>query len=471
MISMFNKRRLTMATALLGLAAGTGHAQQSLLDIYQLALDSDPTLRQQEAVLMRDLESKSLARSAVLPSLQISGSQQHSYSKDPDPPTDFQTGQPSLIIASRESESDTQNLSLSLNQTLFDWAGFVGMRQANKMQARAETNYEVAKQDLATRVATAYFTVLGAEDTLASEVAAREALARQLEQAQRRFEVGLIAITDVQESQAGHDAAVAAVIDAERNLATAQELLREIIGVSVTDLAPPRDDMPLESPDPANAEQWVNNALDSNLELAASRISADIAEDDIAIQRSVRFPRLSLSGSYSDRGTDALQTNNYFPGVPPALIRPDTPTMNTSQGYNYGITLTIPIYSGGVNGARIRQSVYSYRATIQQTEAVARATEREARDAYLGVRSEISRVQALQQALQSARTALAATEAGFEVGTRTTVDVLTFQDSLRRAQTNYARSRYDYILEVLRLQRAVGNLGPDVLAEVDGWLQ
>lgn len=463
---MSNKTKLLLCGAVLSLTS-TGQAQESLLDIYERAIGNDPVIREQEAIYMRELQTKPLARSALLPSVQLSSSASHSDTQDPNPPTDFQTGQPSTVISSTESLSDSTGISLSLNQIIFDWGRYVSLRQADKVLTRAETDYEAAKQDLIIRVANAYFTVLAAEDTLASEVAAREALARQLEQAQRRFEVGLIAITDVQESQAGFDAAVAAEIAAQRNLATSRELLREIVGESIERLAAPREDMPLLTPEPANAEQWVRNALQSNLALVSSRISTDIAQDEIKVQRSVRLPTLNFQTAYTDRQSEAERTNNLFGGLSPIV----TSSTTTSEGYSWSLSFAIPLYTGGLNRARIQQSVYSHRAALEQTERVARATEREARDAYLGVISEISRVRALAQALESARTALQATEAGFEVGTRTTVDVLTFQDNVRRAQTNYARSRYDYMIEVMRLQAAVGNLDAEVLQEIDSWLE
>ena len=320
------------------------------------------------------------------------------------------------------------------------------------------------------RVAEAYFTVLAAEDTLASDIAAREAIARQLEQAQRRFEVGLIAITDVQESQAGYDTAVATTIQAERTLATAQEFLREIIGEYVTELAGPLEEIPLLTPDPANAEQWVRTALQQNLELVSARIGADIAQDEIAIQRSGRLPTLSFTAGYTESTTDQLI--RVF-GVNPVTGLPtvtDNPSISEPEGYNWSLNLRVPIYTGGFNASRIQQSVYQHRAALETMERVARQTERQTRDAYLGVISEISRVQALRQSVESSSTALRATEAGFEVGTRTTVDVLASQEVLRRAQTNYARSRYDYMLNILRLKQAAGGLAIDDLEEVDSWL-
>jgi outer membrane protein len=450
-----------------GLLAHVAGAQESLVEIYGRALENDPALREAEANYLATAEARPQARASLLPSLQLTTSTQRSDSENPNPPLDFQTGQPSLIISSTESQRDADNLSLSLNQTIFDWGRYVTLRQADKIVVRAETDFAAAQQDLILRVATTYFDVLAAEDNLASAVAARESIARQLEQAQRRFEVGLIAITDVQETQAGFDQAVADEIAAQRALASSQEFLREIIGDYVTELAGPTADLPLLNPEPANPEQWVTTALEQNLALVSSRISRDIAEDDIKIQRSARFPTLDFSTGWNDQSSELRQTNNFFAGG----AFSGNPGLTESEGYNWQFSFTVPIYSGGANRSRIQQTVYRHRSAMEALERVARQTERETRDAYLGVISEISRVQALRQAVQSAQTALRATEAGFEVGTRTSVDVLNVQNNLRRAETTYSRSRYDYILNVLRLQQATGGLDIEALREVDGWLE
>jgi outer membrane protein len=429
-------------------------------------LQNDPALREAEANYLATAEARPQARSGLLPSLQLSSTNARSDSENPNPPLDFQTGQPSQVISSTESTRDQRNLSLSLNQSIFDWSRYVSLRQADKVVARAETDFAAAQQDLLLRVADTYFNVLAAEDTLASAVAARESIARQLEQAERRFEVGLIAITDVQETQAGFDTAVADEIAAQRALATAQEFLREIIGEYVTDLAGPTDELPLLNPDPANPEQWVNTAMQQNLALISSRIGRDIAEDDIKITRAARFPTLDFSTSLNDQTSDLTQTNNFF-----NLPSSGSSATTVSEGYNWSFNFSVPLYTGGLNRSRIQQNVYRHRVAMEALERIARQTERETRDAYLGVISEISRVQALRQAVQSSQTALRATEAGFEVGTRTSVDVLTSQNNLRRAETTYARSRYDYILNVLRLKQAAGGLSAEDLREVDGWLQ
>jgi outer membrane protein len=278
--------------------------------------------------------------------------------------------------------------------------------------------------------------------------------------------VGLIAITDVQQAQAAFDNSVATEISAQRTLATRQESLREIVGVYVTALRGPTDELPLLPPDPATPDEWVDAAMQGNLTLLATRMGTEITQDDIDILRAARLPTLDLSGtvgkSTADNQFTTFTTNNQLDV---------TRRAGDTDSRNWSINFRVPIYTGGLNSSRIQQAVYRHRASLEGLERVARDTERQTRDAYLGVISEISRVRALQQAVESSRTALRATEAGFEVGTQTTVDVLLAQDALRRSETNYAISRYDYILNLLRLRQASGSLSRADVEMVDGWLQ
>ena len=442
------------------------YAQESLIDIYQRALANDPAIREAEATYHALAETKPQARALLMPSLNLSASRSNQYSDNASGSFDPILGG---TVGSRSiSDSDSHGYSIALNQTLFDWSLYAQLRQADKRVVRAETDYEAAKQSLLLRVSTTYFNVLAAEDNLASAGAARESVARQLEQAQRRFEVGLIAITDVQQSQAFFDSAVADEIDAQRQLATNQELLREIIGELVTDLAGPTDELPLLSPDPADAEQWVRTALAQNLTLMSQRLATDIADEQIDIEKGNRLPTLTLSGGYTDSTRDSTQTvfGDQFVGGQRVSTSTQQPV-----GRSWSIDLRFPIYTGGANRSRVQQSVYQHRAATQTLERIARQTERQTRDAYLGVISDISRVGALRRAVESNRTALRATEAGFEVGTQTTVDVLASQNQLRRAETNYFSSRYQYLIGLLTLKQAAGNLTITDIEQIDGWLK
>jgi outer membrane protein len=454
-------KALLVALALGAYATGPVLAQESLIEVYQRAVQNDPAIREAEATYLATAEVKPQARSSLFPGLTLGASRGDRNQDTAGGAINPISGQP---VGTRNIfDQGSRGWNISLTQTLFNWSQFATLKQADKRVARAETDYEAARQQLVVRVAEAYFNVLAAEDNLASAVAAREAISRQLEQAQRRFEVGLIAITDVQQSQAGYDDAVAAEIEAQRVLATSHEFLREIVGELIPDLASPTDELPLLTPEPASAEQWVQTAMQQNLALVSSRLAADVALDEIDIQKAGRLPTISLSANYSENRQDNTQTVLPDPAERFSRQLPD--------GRSWSLDLRFPIFTGGLNQSRIQQSVYQHRAATEALERIARQTERQARDAFLSVVAGISRVRALRQSVESNNTALRATQAGFEVGTQTTVDVLAAQNNLSRAETTYSRSRYDYILNILRLKQAAGTLAEADVQQVDSWLQ
>jgi outer membrane protein len=464
-------RATLLATCIAATLAAVAPAQSAnLLEVYQRALQNDPVIREAEANRLATLENKPQARAGLLPQLTASGTytqgdtdftraQFFDTDDNPDTPPEAQT----LTTSGRDVNTTTY--TISLRQTVFRWDRWMGLRRADKQVAQAEIEFKAAQQDLLARTAQRYFDVLAAEDTLEAAQATLEAFSRQLEQADKRFEVGLIAITDVQEARAARDQASAAVIGAKRSLATSREFLRELTGTAFDDLSKPSPDMPLRDPDPANEEQWVSSALAQNLNLLSARLATDIAKDDVRVARSGHLPTLDIIARHQ-HSEDADGEERVIRGGVSGPSIPDS----ENESNVIGLELSFPIYSGGATQSQVRQNVYLHRAARERSERTARETERAARDAYLGVLSERSRVEALRQAVQSSQTALQATEAGFEVGTRTTVDVLESRRNLFDAQTNYARSRYDYIINLLRLKVSTGNLSETDLQEVNGWL-
>ncbi len=440
---------------------------ETLMEIYQLALEKDPLMREAEANRMATLESKPQALSQLLPQINFSGSRENQQQDGISTfPQRNAQGVVEVFTNLQDDDTDRTSLTLNVRQTLFQWDRWVALKQADKRVAQAEADFAAARQDLMLRVAQQYFGVLGAIDALESSQAAKESFARQLEQDEKRFEVGLIAITDVQEAQAAYDQSVADEIAAKRTLATAKENLREITGGPVTNLATLQDTLVLAGPSPANEEEWVSRAMQGNLALEASRLAAEIAMDDIDSRRANRYPTLELVASHNEFDSESDQINQILP-APPQASSPENDFSTTT----IGIELRFPIYTGGFNTSRVREAVYLHRASKERAERIARQTERQTRDSYLGVLSEISRVNALKRAVESQQTALKATEAGLEVGTRTTVDVLISRQAYYNALTNYARSRYDYLLEVLRLKQAAGTLGEADLDDIEQWLK
>jgi outer membrane protein len=452
-------RRISLAVGLLLAMPAAG--AEDLLAVYERALSNDPQIREADANRRASMEARPQALAALLP--QVTGS----YVYDEDGSDGLSrsefvlNGTLTPSIRDGDSESTTKRWSVDLRQNLFSWSNWVALKRASKQVAQAEADYAAAEQDLIARVSERYFDVLAAQDNVDAQQSAFESIARQLEQAEKRFEVGLIAITDVQEAKAARDSAAASLIAAKRQLASTEELLREITSERYPRLATPADTMPLRTPEPATEQEWVVASLEQNLALVSSRLAADIARDNVRAAFGGHLPTVDLVASRGSTVQDS-ETRLDLGGVSSGNSDQDSDSI--------GIQVNVPIFAGGGTQSRVRQSEFQWMAARERLTRVTRQTERQARDAFLGVSSEISRVQALRQALESSQTALKATEAGYEVGTRTAVDVLDARRALVQAQTNYSRSRYDYILNVLRLKQAAGNLDRKALEEVNAWL-
>jgi outer membrane protein len=462
-------KRLPIIIALC-LCAGAASAAD-LLAVYQRALQNDPQLREAEANRLAALEAKPQALSALLP--QLSGNGVSTREKDTGSTNTVQPvtlGNGPNPIVTLESfpfdgrtDTTTHRYGIDLKQNVFRWENWVALKRADAQVAQAEADYQAAQQDLMSRVAQRYFDVLAAQDDLEAQQVALISIKRQLAQAESRFQIGLIAVTDVEEARAAHDSGAAAVIAAKRSLASTQELLREITGDAFDWLARPIEPFELANPDPISEERWVDMALQQNLTLVSSRLAADIARENISAARGGHFPSLDLVGSQYKANSNG--TDTFSDGSPAGGTALDQ-TQRT-----IGLQLTFPIYSGGLVSSQVRQAVYQHRAAKERVERVARQTEHDARDSYLGVLSEISRVKALRRAVESNAISLRATESGYEAGTRTAVDVLQSRQLWVQAQTDYSRSRYDYMLNVLKLQQAAGTLSEQSLEKINSLLK
>jgi outer membrane protein len=453
----------TLALALLAFA---GAAQaKDLVGVFEDALHNDPVIRQADANRLASREARPQAWAAVLP--QVNGTagitrdhnagQQITFVTNPANPN----GPPLIAPFPVVADTTTKAWGVNLKENLFSWSNWMALKAAGKEVAQAEATYQAAEQNLILRVAQAYFNVLTAVDGLEANQASLEAISRQLDQANKRFEVGLIAITDVEDAKAARDSAAAAVIAAKRTLATSEDQLQEITGQKYDQLAKPGTEMPLKTPEPADESRWVNISLEQNLSLVSSRLAAEIARDNVREAIGGHMPTLDLVAGRSGQRQNADE------------VLAGTPYSNVLTHFNdrqIGLQLTVPLFAGGLTQSKVRQSEYQWIAAKEGVVQSSRATERQARDAYLGVISGIARVQALRQALESNQTALKATEAGYEVGTRTSVDVLNARKNLVQAQTEYSASRYDYIVSVLQLRLAAGNLDRQQLTDINNWL-
>jgi outer membrane protein len=455
-----------------GIAQSTDLIGKDLIGVFEDAVHNDPVIRQADANRLAARESKPQALAALLPQLNGTAGWTRDHNSGfadqinvVSSPTNPNLLEPVILSEPNTVDTTTKTWALNLRQSVFSWANWMSLKAASATVAQAEATYQAAEQQLILRVSQAYFAVLAADDTLTANQAALEAISRQLDQANKRFEVGLIAITDVEDAKAARDTAASTVIAGKRTLATAEYQLEEITGQKYDRLAKPGMDMPLLNPEPADEDRWVNISLEQNPTLISSRLAADIARDNVHVAQGGHLPTLDLvagrSYTYSSADESFLIENQNFP------FHDVDSKINDRQ---IGLQFTLPIFSGGLTQSKVRQAEYQWIAAKEGVVQSSRATERQARDAYLGVISGIARVQSLRQALESNRTALNATEAGYEVGTRTSVDVLNARRNLVQAQTDYATSRYDYIVSVLQLRLAAGTLDLPELQQVNAWL-
>lgn len=434
------------------LAAGTQARAADLWDIYQLAVKNDPTFQQAEANYEAQTENKAIARSGYLPQITLNGSRSRTESNGDQIGIDSSGN---IGLTNFNSTTYQTAWQIQLTQPIFNWAAWRSMDQADAQVAQAEANFQAARQDLILRTATAYFNVLNARDTLAADHASKEALGKQLEQAKEKYEVGMSAITDVQEAQAAYDQSVADELTAQQQVITDEEQLRAITGEAVGDLVEPVADMPLRNPDPATAQQWVDQALKQNPNLLAAQSAADAADANVGIQRSGNYPTLNAIAQHTKTDNTG---NNVF-------------DLSHTKGNFLELQLSMPLFSGGGTWAKVTQAQRQYDAAMDNVKLVTRQTEQQARTAYLGVISGISQVQALRQSVKSNETSMDATETGMQVGTRTIVDVLTARQNLLKAQTSFANTRYNYLKSVLQLKQSAGILTEDDVKQMNSMLQ
>lgn len=413
-----------------------------LVEVYQMAESSDPVYSQSVAAYEATLEAKPQARALLLPTVSLNA---NTATNDQDISTSSGT-------SPGEVGFNSHGYSLDISQPVFRYDRYLSLQQADSQIQQAQAELDAALQDLVIRVSERYFDALAAIDNLNFVQAEKTSLGRQLEQAKQRFEVGLIAITDVHEAQAGYDRSVANEILAENLIDNTREALREVTGNYLTDLAPLGETMPLVTPEPAVIEKWTQISQQQNLQVIAAKNQLETTRQEIKIQQSGHLPTLDIVANkgYSSSG-------GRFGG---AQIHTTT----------IGLELNVPLFEGGLVNSRTREAHSLYNQAFQRLEETYRAAQRQTREAYLGVISGISQVKALAQSVISSESALEATQAGFEVGTRTTVDVVASQRVLLQAKRDYARARYDYILNTLRLKQAAGTLTPEDLQEITRWL-
>jgi len=421
----------------------------SALDLKEamaLAQEYDTTFQAAYAAYLAASEASTQSTSAVLPQIGFNAYLQRGRTEND------RTG------TSISSDNNADGYSLNLNQVIYDKTTFDNLSQGDATVAKAVADLEIAKQDTIVRVSIAYFDVLTAIDTLETASAEKKAIGKQLEQSKERFNVGLSAITDVKEQQASYDVATANEIVAINDLSNKRETLRFIINTYPEDLKIAREDMPLVVPEPMNIDAWTEKSLQNNFSILSAKYSVDIAQSSYDGSKGGHYPTLNLNASY---GVDNYDDRN-FSGIPiPANENTDAKVM---------LNLNVPIYSGGFTSSTVRQKLSLLDQAKALQEQAQRRTVGLSRSAYLSLEADIAQVKARKQAVISTQTSLDATLAGYEAGTRTTVDVLLSQRQLYSSQRDYSVARYTYLTDSLILKQVAGILTPADIDEINKWL-
>jgi outer membrane protein len=419
----------------------------SLLDVYDAARDNDPVLGAAGAAYEARQEALPQARAGLLPNISASGSTSWNERSFPGRLTDPATGE---RVKAPDQEFNDHGWRAEFRQPVINVENWYSYQGARASVEQARWSYASTEQLLLVRVVDAYLAVLRAQDFLESAQAEEEAVKRQLEQVQQRFEVGLVAITDVLESQAIYDNAVVRRIQAASDQDVFFESLRTLTGRGYEELDRLSEAMPIVDPEPISEEAWVATALESNFGIRAAHAQLEASERTLRARRAGHLPTVDavVSQTHSVTGGTAFLGNKI-----------DVTT--------YALSLNVPIYQGGLTSARAREA----RALAEQARQLLLEQQltvtRDTRSLFRTVATDVVRVEARRRSIESAESALEATQTGYEVGTRNIVDVLQAQQRLYLTQFDYADSRYRYVLDLILLRQAAGTLAEDDLIELN----
>jgi len=466
---MIRLRSLPLAL-LLALGVPAAHADD-LLQIYQAARASDPTLSSAEATKLATDEFVDQSRSALLPQIAASldftrtrgGNNDTSLIQDPRFPND-PTGAHLIEVNGTTNTIFTRSTNATLQQSILDISRWTALKSSRYTAEAGAATYDAAQQSLLVRVATAYFNVLTADDALKFADANEKALGRQLEQAQQRFEVGLAAITDVNDAKAQHDQAVASVINNRNTADQAREAVRQLTNKEPGDFHKLRENLPLDHPTPDDPAAWVEVALKQNPSLSSASFQVDAANANINSARAGHLPTITGQVSY---GRSPSWTDSRLGGVGEFHDFSGDP----KYGSSISVTLSVPIFTGGYTQSRVRQAVYNRDFAQDQFEYNRRLVEATTRNDFRSVIAGASEVEATKAAVVSAQSSVEATQAGYEVGTRTIVDVLISQQTLLQAESSYSSARHTFVLSGLLLKQAAGVIEVKDLESINALLE
>ena len=428
----------------------SGHlTAENLLDIYNEALENDPTFKAAEYSYLADKEIVVQGRAALLPSITLSGSTNwNEYYQDD-------------VL---QQEYNSFSKSARVSQPLFRLDTWFNFKRSKSLTNAAEAEFAYEQQNLILRTAELYFGVLRAIDNLNAAISEEKAIKKQLDQAQQRYEVGLSAITGVQEAQLAYDLSKAARINNEGNLFSAREALNALIGREIFSLDELGENLQISSPFPNSKEDWVNLALKNKYQLKASYLRKDAAKSNARSAASNHLPKIDIVGSGSDSETNQFNYEGF------SINGQGIPVPAVTGRRNYAIQLSVPIFQGGAVSSRRKQAYSQYNQADENTLFTERRIIQEVRSQFSNVNTLVANVNAQKQAVISATSALEATQVGYKVGTRNVVDLLQAEKNLYSAEKNLANAKYDYILANLRLALAAGTIDPGDIIEINNLL-
>ena len=437
-----------------------------LVTILQLALDNDPSLKQAQASYRANRENVIQSRSSMLPSLGVgagtsrltSGYTDSQYVNMINPLTGETVRTKVRDDHSFRPGINNHNWGVSLTQSVFNLPNWYSFQSAEATDRAAAVNLAAQEQDLIMRVASAYFDVLRAQDLLETNIQEEEAAQRSLEQTQQREAVGLVAITDVYDSQAAYDLARNTTILQQDFLRSRYEALEAITGQGHPDIDELLDNFPIVEVE-GNLNQWETQADNNSLAIAAAEFNLDASRQTLRARKSDGLPTLDLQGFYGHIVTAPIVSQGIQIGG------------GASDRTQLALNLNIPLYTGGTLSSRKRAAEYNVVAAQESLELTKRELTQNIRNAYRRVNTDVLVVAQRQQSIISAQSAMDATELGAEVGTRNIVEVLLARENLFRALRMYADARYTYVIDTLVLKQIAGILTPQDIIELNEWLQ
>lgn len=448
-----NKRLALLKAALAGVLALVSGAGQAidLIGSYQKALRYDPTMLAAGEAVLAGREKAIQGDALLLPQVSLSASYSHVSDKST---TNLPAGLSDIIKS--ESSGNVHQMAVEFKQPLYDAKAAADKKQLHQRTELAEINYRSSRQDLIQRVGEAYFQVLLAQENLRVVQAEKTAVALQRERAQARFDVGRGKITEVQETQARYDSVLTKEVSARSTLELRQARYAELTGASAEGLAELRSGFTPAPPQPDNLQAWQQKGNGRNTRVLTRRSELAIANAEIEKHKLSGRPTLDLVGSYTLQGQHG--------GLSPVIAA------DSSRTAVVGVQLTIPLYAGGALNSRERESLAKRREAEHDLTAAQRDARLQVQDAFLSVKTGVSRIGALEQSVVSAQTALEATTLGRDVGSRTDLDVLDAQQRLFSVQLDLAQARNDYLIGRIRLASAAGELREDDLVALNGYL-